>query len=221
MNSYIKKTYWIFLFLVITGVSYSQPSGYEKYSVDYTFKDGIYLSFKDFANNEPVNFASFVSPTYRDDEFLELLIKQKKIRYFDEFGNLRETSSRKVWGYSKNNSPHILWAGKFNPIPYIGTVSHFVATVRVRYETIGGPMYSHYYYGGGHMYYREEVRQFVIDMETGRVHEFDERSVQEILKRDEPLGEEFDRLRNRDKDRLRFYYIKQYNERNPLYLPKN
>lgn len=221
MKNYLKIIFSIVFIFGFTGIINSQTQGYEKYSVEYRFRDGVYLSFMDFLNNDPVNFASFISPSFDDEDFLDLLIKQKKISYFDEFGNLRETGSRNIWGYSKNSNPHILWAGKFNPIPYIGTVSHFVATVRVRYESMGGPMYSHYYYGGGHMYYREEVRQFIIDMQTGRVFEFDERSVEEILKRDERLSKEFNRLRKRDKNRLKFYYIKEYNERNPLYLPKN
>ncbi len=192
------------------------------HSIGYRFKDGIYLSYNDFLQNSPVRFESLISPRYGDTDFFDLLEKQKSISYYDDYGILTETDIKNVWGYSKNGKPYIYWAEKFNLIPYIGSVSHFVAIIRVYYDYYHRPFNDPFYYSGSaDIRYKDEVVQFLIDFEIGKVLDFNIENTKFILKREPELFEEFNNLRKRKQSRLLFFYIKRYNEKNPLYLPKN
>jgi hypothetical protein len=225
----MKSFYIIYLLSFVFGLTnfcFSQDiiddNNYVQYSYGYFFYDGLYLSDQCFLNNSPTPFEAIVSPQFNQDNFFSLLEKSQQISFNDDFGNLKHVNTNEIWGYCKNGRPHIYFADKFNPIPYIGIVSHFVATVRVVYETNHNPFYSPYdFYGGPDVRYQDEIRQFLIDFENQKVIDFNVPNCEYIIKRDSLLFKEFDKLRKRKKNKLMFYYIRQYNERNPLYLPKN
>ncbi len=194
-----------------------------EYFPGYRFTDGIYFSHLDLLLNKPLKPELIVSPDLNKGVWFEELEKHKSISYFDEFGNLAEVQIKDLWGYCRNGRPYIYWAGKFNLIPYIGRVSHFVATIRVVYDDhYRSPFYDPYYYHSPRsVRYQDELRQYLIDFDTGTIFDFDVTSTEYILKRDESLYEDFSKLRKRRKNKMMFYYIRQYNERNPLNLPVN
>jgi hypothetical protein len=51
--------------------------------------------------------------------------------------------------------------------------------------------------------------------------EYDTKNVEVLLMKDPELYDEFVRLSRKKKKQMLFYYIRKYNEKNPLYLPKN
>ena len=65
------------------------------------------------------------------------------------------------------------------------------------------------------------MRQYVLDFETGNIYQYNMKTVETILMRDPELYDEFIQLRRRKKNKLMFFYLRKYNKRNPLYLPKN
>jgi hypothetical protein len=50
--------------------------------------------------------------------------------------------------------------------------------------------------------------------------EYETKNVAMLLMPDPELHDEFARLRSKKKQQLRFMYIRKFNERNPLYVPK-
>ena len=70
-------------------------------------------------------------------------------------------------------------------------------------------------------YSSTEMRQFIIDFETGKILEYTVESVEVLIMKDTELYDEFMSLRKKKKKQLKFLYIRKYNERNPLYLPAN
>jgi hypothetical protein len=72
---------------------------------------------------------------------------------------------------------------------------------------------------GSSSYETSEMRQFILDFNTGKVMDYDYKNLEMILMRDPELHDEFSNLRKRKKKQLKFLYIRKFNERNPLYLP--
>jgi hypothetical protein len=68
---------------------------------------------------------------------------------------------------------------------------------------------------------RNEVKQYLLDFETGKIVEFNREGTELLLMKDEKLYEEFVRLPRKDKKDLMFVYIRKFNENNPLYIPAN
>jgi hypothetical protein len=64
-----------------------------------------------------------------------------------------------------------------------------------------------------------EMKQFLLDFNTGKVHDYDLTAVEVLLMNDPELHDEYMELRKRKKKQLKFYYIRKFNEQNPLYLP--
>ncbi|MGC9341247.1 MAG: hypothetical protein ACP5E3_00955, partial [Bacteroidales bacterium] len=63
------------------------------------------------------------------------------------------------------------------------------------------------------------MKQYLLDFETGKLLDYDFKSVEVLLMRDPELHSEYVELRKRKKKQLKFFYIRKFNERNPLYLP--
>jgi hypothetical protein len=68
---------------------------------------------------------------------------------------------------------------------------------------------------------RNELKQYLIDFETGKIVEFDMQNTELLLMKDTQLYEEYVQLPRKKKKDLMFVYIRKFNERNPLYLPVN
>lgn len=189
-----------------------------KYDFSFEFKEGIYLNFDNFKNNQPIQYESIISPEFSDD-FFNILDTAENITFYGEFGSPITLPISKIWGYSKNGKPYILWAEKFNLIPFVGSISHFITTVKVYYSSFHDPYYDPYSYNpGARVYQSEELRQLLIDMQTGQVIDYNLKNVETLLKRDAQVYEEFMKLNKRKRAKQMFYYVKYYNEKNPLYL---
>ena len=89
--------------------------------------------------------------------------------------------------------------------------------------------YGNYYspYGSYYSPYRQsnmsrnEMKQYIIDFESGKMLEFDVENTELLLMKDNKLYEEYVQLSRKKKRELMFVYIRKFNENNPLYLPVN
>ena len=68
---------------------------------------------------------------------------------------------------------------------------------------------------------RNELRQYLIDFETGNVLEYDVENTELLLMKDTGLYEEYMNMPRKKRKDLMFVYIRKFNERNPLYIPSN
>jgi hypothetical protein len=66
---------------------------------------------------------------------------------------------------------------------------------------------------------RNELKQYLIDFESGKVLEFDVSNTELLLMKDDKLYEEYVQLSRKKKKELMFVYIRKFNENNPLYIP--
>jgi hypothetical protein len=200
-----------------------------KYTPEFQFSAGLYLDFNQVRDNKPVPSVRIIS---NDDpldlNFYRNLVKNKKIGYFDEFGAQQEISTSGIWGYCQNGKIYIQYNGEFNRVPIIGRVCHFIADVTV-IDTHYDPYYSDYYNNGYYNPYysrpynrttkTQEMRQYLLDFETGKVMNFDRESVMVMLMQDPELYDEFMKVKKRQQNDLLFFFLRRLNEKYPVMIP--
>ncbi len=199
-----------------------------KYTADFRFSPGIFLNFDQVRNNKGIPPSRIISQTdpYSID-FFQNLVQQKDISYYDEFGSKNTVKTDRIWGFSRDGKLFINYNGEFNRIPIIGSFCHFVADV-----TVIDTNYDPYYYDRYDYYYNpysrrpynrttrsKEMRQYLLNFTTGEILDYDRDNVGIILMDDPELYDEYSGLRKRKQKDLMFFFVRRFNERNPLYLP--
>lgn len=192
-----------------------------KYDYSFEFNNGVYTSYYSFRNNSPIPYESFISPTY-DDDFFKKLPKAETISFYDENGTLNELPRKSIWGYAKNGKPYIYWLKKFNLIPYVGTISHFMSTEMVTHymSNAGTMMYDPMYIPTSQSYTTEELVHYFIDTKTGEIMQYNSNSLLELLKDDPELYDEYSKLRKRKRAKSVMEYVQKYNRKHPIFFNK-
>lgn len=221
----------IFLFLLIVspyvGV-YAQsdtvPSDYVKYSTSYKFKDGLFLDFDQVKKNDPIPKSQIVTNiNYNSFDFYEKLFDNKTISLYDNLGNKQDIEIKNIWGFSDKGVLYINLNDEFNRIPVFGNICHFIAnktyTEYDPYSYYPYNRYSNYYYDNRTT--KTVLMQYIIDFETGKIYDFNYKSVELLISKDAELYEEFVKLSKRKKKKLKFLYVRKFNIKHPVYLPKS
>jgi hypothetical protein len=224
-------------FLLLSG---QEKEGMVKYTPEFRFKDGIYLNFDQVKLNSPIPKAKLLtSIDYNDREFFKKILEIDKIYFYDNMGVRQEIAKNTIWGYSRNGVLYVQIQANFNRITFVGSICHFVADITTydsrSYNSPYGyydPYYSPYgysnYYNPYDPYYspyrqsnmgRNELKQYLIDFESGKVLEFDVENTELLLMKDNQLYEEYVQLSRKKKKELMFVYVRKFDEKNPLYIP--
>ena len=238
----IKSNIFSFLLILVASVAGTISNGQEneqmvKYTPDFRFTDGIYLNFDQVKLNDPIPKAKLLtSADYNDREFFDKVFANEKIYFYDNLGVRQEIEKSAIWGFSRNGVLYIQVQDNFNRITFVGNICHFVADVtsyESRYSPYGyyDPYYSPYgyssYYSPYSSYYspyqssvpRHEIKQYIIEFETGKILDYDQESVGILLMKDPELADEFARLSAKNKKEQMFVFIRRFNEKNPLFIP--
>ena len=204
----------------------TDSAGMIKYTPDFKFSEGIYVNFEQVKSNSPIPKSSILADVgYDDPSFFERVVENKSISFYNSYGVKQDIPAKNVWGYSRNGVLYIRYNDGFYRITIIGQICHFVANLTTYSNDFYGYPYSYYNYG--YPYGRTdnrtstELRQYLLDFNTGKIMDYDVEAVEVLLMKDPELYDEFMGLRNKKKKQLKFLYIRKFNERNPLYLPSN
>jgi hypothetical protein len=226
------------IFLVVAGVLHGQPDtatkssvqqppdGMVEYDPSFKFKEGIYPNFQLVRSNNPIPKTRLVTEAdLFSRDFFEQVTEKNRIVFYDDFGVQQELKTSDIWGYGRNGVLYVNLGSRFHRISFVGSIGHFVATLTTYnqgyYDPYYGPgSYSNRYYRSPSTYTSTEVRQYLIDFETGKLLEFDVPSVEILLMKDPELHDEYMSLRRKKKKQYKFVYIRKYNERHPLYFPE-
>lgn len=195
-----------------------------RYNHDFEFYDGLYLSFKDFRNDNPIDFDRVLSTHKVDDPmFIDELIGSSFFSYRDGFGELRELSTNRIWGFSRRGKPFVV----LNAQSYMGVVS------TRRYSKGGKNEYGRFVELGQISLIQvnmmvtspaqgfNQTGQFLLSTKTGKLVHYTLNNFEELLKSDSELHAEFIRLGSPKKKKERFFLLlKRYNQRHPIYFPQ-
>jgi len=218
-GSFIK--YLSFLLLLNPGFICSQEDSVQlvKFTPEFRFEDGIYLNFEQVKTNSPIPRSRLLtSAAYDDREFFEYLQESKTIAFYDAVGGRNTVDINDLWGFSRNGVLYIRVEDNFHRITIVGQICHFVATVTTYYSN----PYNYYSYRYGSYpttTASSEMRQYLLNFESGEIADYNIESLEVFLMRDPELHDEFMQLRRKKKKQGKFLYLRKFNERNPLYIP--
>jgi len=200
------------------------------YTPEFKFREGIFLNFEQVRNNDPIHKSRILTPVdYSDRDFYTKVLENKKLLFYDHLGVRQEVRSDDVWGFSRNGILFVAIDEKYHRITIVGRICHFVATITTYNTRYYDPYYYNPYYSNAYYYNRysmpqtnvasSDLRQYLLDFETGDVMEYDVESVEVLLMKDPELADEYHALRTRKQKQMKFVYIRLFNEKHPLYFP--
>ncbi|UCG28181.1 MAG: hypothetical protein JSV24_02140 [Bacteroidales bacterium] len=217
------------LLMSIFPVLYGQRDSIKlvKYTPDFRFKEGIFLYFDQVKENNPVPKARILTPvSLNDKEFFRKILVKDVLYFYDDFGTRQEVKTDNIWGYSRNGILYIQVSGDFHRIAIFGGISHFVANITTHENRYYDPYYyrynyyDYYYYPSrSSTYSKTEMKQFILEFDSGKIMEYNVNSVELSLMKDPELHDQYMSLGKRKKKQMKFMYIRNFNERNPVYLP--
>jgi hypothetical protein len=226
-----RKGFLLMISLLAGSIIYAQndsvPAGYVIYTPAFKFRDGIFLNFEQVKINKPIPKAQIVSEIdYNSFDFFEKLFENDEIELYDELGVKQKVKIEKIWGFSDKGILFVNLNDDFHRIPVFGSISHFIADkTYVDYPYHYNPYSTYYRYDS--YYYSDDrntktvMLQYLLDFETGKVYEFDVKSTEYLLSKDPDLFEEFSKLSGRKKNKLKFLYVRKYDQKHPVYFPIN
>ena len=202
----------IFLF---TLSAFAQDRPMVKYEPGFKFRDGVYLSLKEFRQNTPsvakqnftradrkgkLAFNDFME-RFRGSEFAPAFL------YVDANGNEQELRYRDVWGYCRNGVFYRFNGQDFSRLVMIGALCHF--SERVQTYSIDNT-YTDY----------DSIVQFLLDLEKEEISQLNLSKFSEVLARDAELSKEFEAIKSKRKRKQAIYqYMLKYNKKHPIYFP--
>ncbi|PLX05847.1 MAG: hypothetical protein C0594_06725 [Marinilabiliales bacterium] len=196
--------------------------GKVRYSTEYRFYDGIYISFDQVIQNQPISRSRIISDINPSEiDYYSQLLRNEIITYVDLLGEQKQVPVKALWGYCNEGVLHIHWNNSFSRIPVVGNIAHFVSMVTVVHDPYMDPFYMSSPAMMPRSYETTDLQQYILDFKTGSVMVFNLESMEIVLSRDQKLYEEFLDIKKRKRKKLLFVYLRKYNERNPLYLPEN
>jgi hypothetical protein len=194
-----------------------------RYDSDFNFYDGIYLSFDDFRNDNPIDFDNIILLRTPDDPlFMDDLTKARSFRYRDGFGEVRELPTSRIWGFSRGGRPYKV----LNAQSYMGIVGFNekrksgnneygriievgqICLIQVNMQ-VSSPVQDF-----------RQTGQFLLSIETGETVHYTVANFEKLLKADAQVYDEYAKIRSlRKKKQLFFQTLRRFNRRNPTYFP--
>jgi hypothetical protein len=221
MMKHLLQQFWCIIITIAPLALVAQDSTRIAYTRDYEFKEGLYLTIDMFIHNTPLSKADIITDIPKEKvDFWASLVKGKTISYTDVAGLKQEIEIGSVWGYCQNRIVHIYYNKQFARTNVIGTLCQFAATVTST-VTYYNPMFpGSPIMGGGYSTTNvQEMRQFVYNTKNGQTLELTPKNLEIFLQDDDELYKEYMNLKRKQRNDLVFFYLRKYNERNPLYLP--
>ena len=116
------------------------------------------------------------------------------------------------------NSPYGYYDPYYSPYSYYSP--YYSPYSSPYYRNYSSP-YGSYYSPYGRNMTRNELKQYLIDFESGKILEYDVSNAELLLMKDGELYEEYVKLSRKKKKEQMFVYIRKFNEKNSLYIPVN
>lgn len=214
-NPYICGMRFVFLFIVLVSTWSLSAQQLVKYERDFDLNEGIYITFANLQNNQPIP-KSAIETKYdpNSQEFYYDVLAEPSLKIRLNNDSVAEVKTSGIWGFSRNGNVYVNYSDDFYRVPVLGSISHFVATVEV-YET----GYYDPWSGMPTNQTRDELHQFILDFDTGKIYEYTLENFTNLLRKDYELHKEFMNLKKRHQRQKMFIYLRRYNEAHPIYFP--
>ncbi|MDP2385269.1 MAG: hypothetical protein Q8M29_02750 [Bacteroidota bacterium] len=217
------RTSLFFFILLFSAVSLAQNDSI-KYTRDYVFNEGIYITYSDFRMNRPITKNVIESKEDKEQlDFIGKTVENSEYIFFKFGGHVHKVKTDSIWGFSQNNTVFINYDKKMFRVPVFGNISQFVASVEVinNYAGSNSPYYYNYGVTATNMPTKgREVRQFLLDFYSGEIMDYTLANITEILKRDDVIYKSFMALSKGKRKKQMGLFLRNYNNAHPVYFPK-
>lgn len=217
----MRKALRILLFIsysTIASALFAQETvQYHRYQQSLKFKDGVYTNIGMVKDNSPIPSTWIETEMeVNDRDFYENITRADDIVFFDDNGVRTVLNTKKIWGYCHHGDLHINVGGFFHKIDFVGRISHFTAL-----KTTYDPFFYTEEDRPGFFYYMPPVltikqREYLVDIVDNKAWEFDLDGLERVLIKDPQLWNEFKTLKKKEKEYLKYIYLKRYNNKFPL-----
>lgn len=205
-----RSTYYLLLFCLPV-VLHAQQDSVEKvkYSKDFVFTDGIYLTFQEFRDNNPSIKRFYVkkNSSISDPNYV-------KLEYTCPDSANRQTNCeiKDCWGYCYKGDVYIahVYLAYYYRLMVIGSLCHYAGLSSSSGEFNPGTNLVG-------VNTDRDFQQFFLDIETGKTYFFNYKTFSAFLKvKDSELYSEL--MKQKRKRKLIFQYLLKYNEKHPLWV---
>jgi hypothetical protein len=180
------------------------------------FKEGIFISHRDFRKNNALTKEAIESELNKDQvDFYSKITSMNVVKY--KINNeVFQLEVKNIWGFVQNNTLFVNYNGNFYRVPVFGSICYFAGVVEVTgyytgiYDPMFGPGYSR-------AVKTKEVREFLMNYYDGRVIPYDKDYLNSLLSRDEELYKDYKKLSKRNRNKQASRFIRRYNETHPVY----
>lgn len=234
MKKYIHITF-LSISILSSFTSFSQEIINQKYETGFILKKGIYLTFENFKDNNPIPSSRIVSKFHdQSSDFFRKVMLNKKFSYITKDHDTSEITSKDTWGYSDGLNVYI--QPKQITIVTLGEISRefykslfperiiLIGTYCIFKDQRKG--YQNDYLKGS--YYEtanttnnipsKYIANCIMDFNTGEVKELTSELVREILMTDPKLYDQYKKSKLKVRPR-NYVFIMKYNESHPIYFP--
>jgi len=241
---------YLLLFSFLVPIAFSSLAQQKAaYTPDFVFKEGIYLSFQDFKNNNPIPLTHIFSNfDIRSVDYVGQVLNAESITYFDNLFEERVVPVNKIWGFCSNNKIHVgintversdRWYERdWFPLVSIGHYSYFTAIILVeRFMTpaqgmmmpgVGMSMNDPMLNNQMNSFEESVSIQMLLDFSNGEfiqlasgdLNTVSPKLMSFLLQDDVALLSEYLNQSVRDQKQTSMFYLRKYNQRSPIYFPK-
>jgi len=208
----------LILFVLFVGLgisSMAQVDTLVRFTPNFQFKDGVYMSIEEFQANCPSLLQKDLLD--RKGRPAEGLWTENKRLYTLRNDTLVLLPKGDVWGFSEKGKVYLVKDGRQKRLQIIGSICHIVLIEEVEDFTTNNNFGRNRYNSRSNV--REVNREFMIDFEEGEMIDFDLENFSEILSRDDILYQEFEKIKSkRVKQQMKFHFLTKYNEKYPIYF---
>lgn len=186
-------------------------------------KEGLFLTHNDFRYNKAILKNEILTTVSRDQLFFLAKVMDNDSVTFKKEASIFKLSTSKVWGFYQNNTLYINFENRFYRVPVFGAICYFPAIIETYYNT--GGFYDPFFNGGmgmgmGNTVPTREVRDFLMDFNTGKIMPYSAEMVEELLQKNKTLYDEFMKLKRRQRREQASRYIRKFNEQQAIYFFK-
>lgn len=195
-----------------------------KYERGFQFKVGVYLTFEDWKNNDPIPPDRILNKIDKDDPgYFKKIFNEITLYYIDKYGEEAQIDPLKLWGYS--NGKYVFKRGYL--IQLIGAMCFYVrivdlanpsSLIRSDISVYSGPV------GGFPMqpaaigpYAIRDDQRYILDFYTGENYKLTKKNFEIVLQKDPDLFAEYKRSKASKKDKI-LIFMGKYNEKHPVYF---
>ncbi|TXC78911.1 hypothetical protein [Luteibaculum oceani] len=187
--------------------------------LDFKLKDGVYLLWEDFILNKPS--LKFEQLTTKEGKQISEFRPLERIYFVKTGDSTLKLNPAEIFGFTENGTFYIQFehegSSYFGRTVNPGALWQFAAMVISYQRTLS---YNPYFPGDYRTIPSKDLKQIILNYKTGEVYPANSKVLIPILAKDPKIASLLDKTPKRKRKKRLFYFLRKYNENNPVAFPK-